>query len=123
MFKVQEAWLAQFVEHETLCLGVLNSSPTLGMEITLKKNRILKKREREREREREVLLLFKMREEYVGVPMRMILHHVREEMELDEAQCRLWPLLEAWSVLSFTTEGRQDTRGIYLLKASIFSVK
>ena len=37
----QGAWLAQSVGHVTLDLGVVGSSPTLGVEITLKK--ILKK--------------------------------------------------------------------------------
>ena len=31
------AWLVQLVEHEILGLGVVSSSPTLGIDITLKK--------------------------------------------------------------------------------------
>ena len=33
---VLDAWLAQSVEHVTLALEVVSSSPTLGVEITLK---------------------------------------------------------------------------------------
>jgi len=33
----RDAWLAQSVEHATLDLGVMSSSPTLGTELTLKK--------------------------------------------------------------------------------------
>lgn len=36
-FNKQGTWLAQVVEHETPGLGVVSSSPRLGVEITLKK--------------------------------------------------------------------------------------
>ena len=34
---IRSAWLAQSVEHATLDLGIVSLSPTLGVEITLKK--------------------------------------------------------------------------------------
>lgn len=35
------AWLAQPIEHATLDLGVMSSSPTLGVEMTLKNKSLL----------------------------------------------------------------------------------
>lgn len=40
--KVRVSWLSQSVEHVTLELGVVNSSPTLGIELTFKKKKSLK---------------------------------------------------------------------------------
>ena len=46
--KLKGTWLVQSVEHVTLGLGAVSSSPTLFVEIT--KNEILKKKEKKRKR-------------------------------------------------------------------------
>ena len=40
-----DKWLSHLAEHATLVLWVMHSSPTLGVQITLKKKRVKKNKE------------------------------------------------------------------------------